>query len=89
MKIKNEKVKNESKLKYLIEKNNYYQIGDNVIIEYWYNDILSDVIIKDKVGRKYKVSHNTPNSKIQNAPDETIKSGDVIDFYKTSQKKLD
>lgn len=42
-------------MKYLIEKSNYYDIGDKIIIEYWYNDMLTVCKITEKVGRKYKV----------------------------------
>jgi len=79
MKVIEEKNENE-KLKYLIERNEFYKIGDRVLIEYWYNDMICEVVIIDKIGRSYKVSHNVPNSKIFNAPDEIIKSSDIIDF---------
>jgi hypothetical protein len=68
--------------KYLIEKSKYYNVGDTVLIEYWYNGMVSPVIIKEQIGNKYKISHNSPNSKIKNAPDEIISSSEIIDKAK-------
>ena len=69
-------------MKYLIERKNYYNIGDIVLIEYWYNSIICPVLIKEKNGGYYKVTHNIEQSKIFNAPDEKIKSSDIIDHYR-------
>lgn len=69
-------------MKYIIEKKDYYKIGDKIILEYWYNDIITICKIIDIVGRKYKISHNIDESKIFNAPDEMIKTSDIIDIYK-------
>lgn len=69
-------------MKFLLEFKSYYKVGDIVLIEYWYNDMITCVMITDIVGRKYKVTHNIPESKIFNAPDEIIKSSDIIDTYK-------
>ena len=67
-------------MKFLLEFNSFYNEGDIVLIEYWYNDMITPVKIVEKVSKvSYKVSHNVPNSKIQNAPDEIIKKGDIID----------
>lgn len=74
-----DKISEGYKLNYIIEKDNYYKIGDVVLIEYWYNDMICTVKITEQIGRKYKVSHNIPQSKIFNAPDEIIKSSDIID----------
>jgi hypothetical protein len=41
--------------------------------------------ITEKVGRKYKITHNIEESKIQNAPDEIINSSDIIDKYKNKK----
>lgn len=68
-------------MKYLCEFKNYYKTGDKVLIEYWYNDMITPVIIVDKIKNKYKISHNIEESKIKNAPDEFIKSGDIIDYF--------
>ncbi len=69
-------------MKYLLEKKDYYKINDLVLIEYWYNDIITVVKIIEIIGRKYKVTHNIEQSKIFNAPDEIIKYSDIIDNYK-------
>ncbi len=65
-------------MKYLIEKSSFYNIGDIVFLEYWYNKMITPVIIKEKNGRSYLVSHNIKESKIQNAPDELIKPSQII-----------
>jgi hypothetical protein len=69
-------------MKFLLEFKSYYQVGDVVLIEYWYNDMITHVKIIEKNKRSYKVTHNIPESKIFNAPDEIIKSSDIIDNYK-------
>jgi hypothetical protein len=67
-------------MKFLLEFKSFYNEADIVLIEYWYNDMITPVKIVEKVSKvSYKVSHNVPNSKIQNAPDEIIKKGDIID----------
>jgi len=40
--------------------------------------MVTPVKILEKVGRKYLVSHKVSESKIQNAPNETIKKSDII-----------
>jgi hypothetical protein len=68
-------------MKFLLEFKSFYNVGDTVLIEYWYNDMVTPVKIIEKVSKvSYKVSHNVPNSEIFNAPDEIIKSSDIIDF---------
>lgn len=68
-------------MQYITEYKSFYQVGDIVILEYWYNDMLTPCKIIEKVSKvSYKVSHNVPNSKIFNAPDEIIKSSDIIDL---------
>ena len=67
-------------MKFLLEFKSFYNEGDIVLIEYWYNDMITPVKIVEKVSKlSYKVSHNVPNSQIQNAPDEIIKKSDIID----------
>lgn len=67
-------------MKFLLEFKSFYNINDIVVIEYWYNDILTPVKIIEKISRKsLKVSHNIPESKIPNAPDEIIKTTDILD----------
>lgn len=65
-------------MEYLLEFKSYYKEGDIVYIEYWYNKMITPVKIKVKQGRKFLVSHNISESKIQNAPDELITSNKII-----------
>ena len=68
-------------MRFLLEFKSFYKEGDIVVIEYWYNDIITPVKIVEKLSKvSYNVSHNVPNSKIFNAPDEIIKSVNIIDF---------
>jgi hypothetical protein len=68
-------------MKFLLEFKSFYKEGDIVLVEYWYNDMVTPVKILEKLSKvSYKVSHNVPDSKIKNAPDEIIKSTDIIDF---------
>ena len=68
-------------MKFILEYKSFYNEGDVVLIEYWYNDIVTPVKILEKNRGYYKVTHNIPQSKIKNAPDEKIKSSDIIDRY--------
>jgi hypothetical protein len=67
------------KLNHILEKKEFYKKGDIVLIEYWYNNMITKVKIKDITGRKITVTHNISESEIFNAPDEIIKSSDIID----------
>jgi len=68
-------------MKFLLEFKSFLKEGDTVLVEYWYNDMVTPVKIVEKISKvSYKVSHNVPNSKISNAPDEIIKSSDIIDI---------
>lgn len=68
-------------MKFILEYKSFYKEGDIVLIEYWYNDMITPVKVLEKVSKvSYKVSHNIPNSKIKNAPDEVIKISDIIDL---------
>lgn len=68
-------------MKFLLEFKSFYNVDDIVLIEYWYGDIVTPVKIVEKLSKvSYKVTHNIPNSKIFNAPDEIIKSTDIIDI---------
>jgi hypothetical protein len=70
-------------MKFLIEFNSFYKVGDIIILEYWYNDILVPVKVVEIISKnKLKVTHNIPESKIKNAPDEIIKTSDIIDKYR-------
>ena len=72
-----------------------YEVGDVVLVEYWYLDEedcskhlykelpLTPVKIIEKLSKlSFKVTHNIPNSKIKNAPDEVIKLNDIIDYHR-------
>jgi len=72
-----------------------YEVGDTVLVEYWYLDDekcsphlykelpLTPVKIIEKLSKlSFKVTHNIPNSKIKNAPDEVIKLNDIIDYHR-------
>ena len=70
-------------MKFLLEFKSFYKEGDIVLIQYWYNDMITPVRIIEQVSKqKYKVSHNIPNSEIFNAPDEIIKKSDIIDNHR-------
>lgn len=79
MKVDN---KNNENMKYIIESKKYYRINDKIKIEYWYNGMITTCLITDIIGNRYKISHNIPESLIFNAPDEIIKSSDIIDKKK-------
>jgi len=67
-------------MKFLNEYKSFYKEGDIVLIEYWYNDMITPVKILEKVSsRKFKISHNVSQSEIFNAPDEIINTSDIID----------
>jgi hypothetical protein len=68
-------------MQFIVEFKSFYKVGDIVLIEYWYNDMITPVkIIEQLSSRSFKISHNVTNSKIFNAPDEIIKSSDIIDI---------
>lgn len=70
-------------MKYLIEKNSYYKVGDVILLEYWYKPtgkdrFITPVKITKIQGRKYLVSHDVDKSRIKNAPDELITTNQII-----------
>jgi hypothetical protein len=84
-------------MKFILEFKSYkkptYEVGDVVLVEYWYLDEPScppllqrkfpytPVKIVEKLSKvSFKVSHNVPNSEIKNAPDEIVKTTDIIDL---------
>ncbi len=69
-------------MKFILEFKSYYKEGDIVNIKYWYNRMITPVKILEKRGNKYKVTHNIPQSKIKNAPDELLKNSDIISPYR-------
>lgn len=68
---------------FLVEFKDFYKEGDKILIEYWYNSMVTPCVIKEKKGRKFLISHDIPESKIQNAPDELIHKSDIIDYYRS------
>ena len=70
-------------MKFLLEYKSFYKEGDIVLIEYWYNHMVTPVKIIEKISKKsLKVSHNISESEIKNAPEENIKTSDIIDIYR-------
>jgi len=69
-------------MKFILEYKNYFKEGDIVLVEYWYNNMITPVKILEKVKNKFLVTHNIEHSKIQNAPDETIKSSEIISIFR-------
>lgn len=70
-------------MRFIAEFNQFWKEGDVVLTHYWYNDMITPVKILEKVSKSsYKVSHNTPQSKIQNAPDEVLKSSEILDILR-------
>lgn len=70
-------------MNFLLESKNHYKLGDIILIEYWYSDFITPVKVIGIVGKRYKVSHKIDESEIFNAPDEIIKTKDIIDKYKS------
>lgn len=56
------------------------EVGDNVLIHYWWDDMITPCEIIEKKGYSFLVSHNIEGSKIKNAPDEWVKSNEIIDI---------
>lgn len=68
-------------MKFILEFKSFYKVGDIVLIEYWYDDSIVKVKILEQISsRTLKVTHNISESKIPNAPDELIKTSDIIDI---------
>lgn len=71
-------------MRFICEFKSFYNEGDIVLVEYWYNDMITPVKILEKISSKsYKVSHNIQQSKIKNAPDEVVKTTDIIDSFRS------
>lgn len=69
-------------MKFILEFKNHFKEDDIVLIHYWYNGMVTPVKILKKKGRKYLISHNTEQSKIQNAPDELVKNTEIISKFR-------
>ena len=69
-------------MQYIVEYKDFYKIGDVILLEYWYNDMLVPVKIIEKISKsRFKVSYDVEGSDIRNAPDEVIKSSDILDKH--------
>lgn len=70
-------------MKFILEYKAFYKEGDIILVEYWYNDMITPVKIIEKVSKsRFKVSHDVEGSVIRNAPDETIKTSEILDKHK-------
>lgn len=68
-------------MNYLNEYKQFFSVGDIVLIEYWYNSMLTPVKILERKKNKYLISHDNQYSKIKNAPEELIKGIDILDKF--------
>lgn len=76
-------------MKHILEYKKFgYEPGDEVLIHYWYNNMICPVLILEKVGRRFLVTHDVDGSEIQNAPDEYIKSTEIIDKYRKKKTTI-
>jgi hypothetical protein len=70
-------------MKFILEYKEFYKEGDVILTEYWYNDMITPVKIIEKVSKsRFKVSHDVEGSAIRNAPDEVIKTSEILDKHK-------
>ncbi len=74
-------------MRYLLEFKAYFQVDEIVYIEYWYNGMITPVKLLERRGNSWLVTHNNPYSTIYNAPDEVIKSVEIIDHYQIIDSK--
>lgn len=72
-------------MNFILEYKSFYNPNDVVLIEYWYNKMLTPVKILEKKGNRYIVSHNISQSKIRNSPNETIKSSQILSPYRIKE----
>ena len=69
-------------MKFILEYKTFHKENDLVLIHYWYNGMVTPVSIIEKRGNKCLVSHDVEQSKIRNAPNETVKTSDIISTYR-------
>lgn len=69
-------------MKFILEWSSFWKPGDIVLIEYWYNGMITPCKILEGVGSKWRITHNVPGSKIPHAPDEIRKSSEIISHYR-------
>ena len=71
-------------MKFILEYKAFYKEDDIILVEYWYNDMITPVRVIEKVSKsRFKVSHDVEGSVIRNAPDEIIKTSEILDKHKT------
>ena len=71
-------------MKFILEYKAFYKEDDIILVEYWYNDMITPVRVIEKVSKsRFKVSHDVEGSAIRNAPDEIIKTSEILDKHKT------
>lgn len=71
-------------MNFLVEYKSFFKEGDIILIEYWYNNMITPCKVVEKVSnRSFKISHDISESKIKNAPDEQVKTSDIIDIYRS------
>lgn len=69
-------------MNFILEFKSFYKPEDIVLIKYWYNRMVTPVKIIEKKGNRFLVSHDIESSKIRNAPNELIKSSEIISIYR-------
>lgn len=62
-----------------------FEVGDYVLIEYWYKDIITPVKLIEKNGRKFIGSHDIEESEIRNAPNEELTKDMIIDHFNVTK----
>jgi hypothetical protein len=69
-------------MKFILEYKTFYSVEDIVLIQYWYNGLVTPVKILEKQGNRFLVSHDISESKIRNAPTELLKNSEIISIYR-------
>jgi hypothetical protein len=75
-------------MEYLLEYSKFqYKPDDVVLIHYsLIGNMITPVKILKRDGNGFIVTHSIKESDIFNAPDEKIKSSDIIDYFKSKKK---
>ena len=61
-------------MKFIAEFKSFYKVDDIILIEYWWDDMITPVKILEQTSpRTVKVSHNIPESKIKNAENAAVR----------------
>jgi hypothetical protein len=77
-------------MEYLLEYTKFqYKPDDIVLIHYsLIGNMVTPVKILKRDGNGFLITHNIDESEIFNAPDEKIKSTEIIDYFKGKKKKV-